>query len=202
MTNQSLCVDPVPSAKKPPGKSQDCLEPAKEKTFLQVYNCEYIRPPRPERFERAMKQIYRPDYVQSHFVHYSTVTKDVSRYRSRFGPNEKFIRKVHLKEWEDASPETFLDELNQGLLVHTRSVLPHESQYREQGCKIGSKYGCSLGYVCSDSTPFVDELHNQNIFVTAEGKYCNCWQNNKVEEVFVPKLEKLLKQHKLQRVSP
>lgn len=195
MKDQSMCVDPAPKSKKPPGKAQDCLEPVKNQTFLQVYNCEYIRPPRPDRFERAMKQIYRPDFVQSHFVHYSTVTKDIARYHKEFGADETFVRKVHRKDWQADSPEVFLDELNQGLLVHTRSVLPHESQYREQGCQIGSKYGCAVGYVCPDSTPFEDEKHQDNVFVDAEGKYCNCWKNGKVENEYIPRLDSLLKEH-------
>jgi hypothetical protein len=49
--------------------------------LLRVYNCDYIRPPRPERFARAMKQIYRPAFVLSHFVHYSTITANIARYK-------------------------------------------------------------------------------------------------------------------------
>mmetsp|Transcript_22047 Transcript_22047/g.25118 ORF Transcript_22047/g.25118 Transcript_22047/m.25118 type:complete len:201 (-) Transcript_22047:147-749(-) len=195
MQNQTLCVDPALKNFKPPGQPQDCLVPIKNHSFLRVYNCEYIKPPRPERFERAMKQIYRPDFVQSHFVHYSTVTKDISKYRKDFSQNKPYVRKVHRKDWQEGSPEKFLDEINEGLLVHTRSVLPHESQYREQGCQTGSKYGCSLGYVCPDTTPFEDEKHKDNVFVDADGNYCNCWINHRVEDVYVPKLEFLLKEH-------
>jgi len=195
MKNQTLCVDPVPNVRKPPGTPQDCLEPSKNNSFLKTYNCEYIRPPRPDRFERAMKQIYRPDFVQSHFVHYSTVTKDISKYYKDQGPGEAYTQKVHQKKWQDGSPEIFLDEINEGLLVHTRSVLPHESQYREQGCQIGSKWGCALGYVCSDSTPFVDEKHQDNTFIDGEGNYCNCWKNSKVEDIYAPKLERVLEIH-------
>lgn len=202
MQDQSKCVDPVPKARKPPGGPQECLEQAKNQTFLQVYNCEFIRPPRPERFERAMKQIYRPDHVQSHFVHYSTVTKDISRWHSDFGPDETYVRKVHGRGWQASSPEVYLDELNEGLLVHTKSVLPHETQYREQGCQIGSKYGCSVGVLCPDSTPFEDEKHKENVFVDAEGHYCNCWMNDKVEHVYVPRLASLLAKHKERESLP
>lgn len=51
-----------------------CLMKSDDKTYLETYNCEYIKSPKPERFARAMKQFYRPDFVLSHFVHYSTVT--------------------------------------------------------------------------------------------------------------------------------
>ncbi|KAI2510193.1 glycosyltransferase [Fragilaria crotonensis] len=195
MKDQSRCVDPVPQSKKPPGGPQQCLEPVHNQTYLQVYNCEFIRPPRPERFERAMKQIYRPDYVQSHFVHYSTVTRDVSKYRKNFGPDERYLRNVHGRDWKEGSPEIFLDELHQGRLVHARSVLPHESQYRDQGCKTGSPYGCDMGYLCPDTTPFVDEKHKENAFVDAEGRYCNCWKNDKVEDRYIPQLNSMVKRH-------
>lgn len=221
MENQTMCVDPVPQVRKPPGRPQDCLEPSKNNSFLKTYNCEYIRPPRPDRFERAMKQIYRPDYVQSHFVHYSTVTKDISKYYKDHGPGDPYSRKVHQKQWQLNAPEVFLDEINEGLLVHTRSVLPHESQYRKQGCQIGSKWGCALGkpgksfyffcsfliqsllsianicsgYVCPDSTPFVDEKHKDNAFVDDSGQYCNCWKNSKIEDLYAPNLELMLEVH-------
>lgn len=80
------------------GKTHNqCLTKKAENTYLETYNCEYIKSPKPERFARAMvrndfcafcyimpkpqhsiiliqKQMYRPDFVLSHFVHYSTVT--------------------------------------------------------------------------------------------------------------------------------
>ena len=199
--DQSRCVDPEPNAKKPPGGPQECLEPVRNQTYLQVYNCEFIRSPKPERFGRAMKQIYRPDYVQSHFVHYSTVTTDISKYRKDFGPAERYFQNVHGRDWRKGSPEVFLNELSQGLLVHTRSVLPNESQYRDQACKIGSTYGCAMGHLCPDTTPFVDEKHKDNVFVDADGRYCNCWKNDKIEENFVPKLNSMIKLHMTQSTA-
>ena len=66
----------------------------------------------------AMKQIYRPDYVYSHFVHYSTVTEFGARY---YDP-ERLIKNIHEKF--DESKEVFVDELNEGTLAHARSVVP------------------------------------------------------------------------------
>jgi hypothetical protein len=34
-----------------------CLVPRRNETFLRVYNCDYIRPPRPDRFQRASKSM-------------------------------------------------------------------------------------------------------------------------------------------------
>lgn len=43
-----------------------CIGPRNNETFLKVYNCDYIRSPRPSRFQRAMKQIYRTSFVLNH----------------------------------------------------------------------------------------------------------------------------------------
>jgi Glycosyltransferase family 92 len=69
-----------PSTKPGALPEEPCVVPRRNETFLRVYNCNYIRPPIPDRFARAMKQIYRPSFVYSHFVHYSTVTAPMARY--------------------------------------------------------------------------------------------------------------------------
>ena len=155
--------------------------------FLRVYNCEYIRPPRPERFMRARKQIYRPAYVWSHFVHYSTVNADVARTFDQHPSGRGYDRKIRHEPHE-----VYLDELNEGMLVHARSVLPHETRYLQQSCFTKSKYTCSVGYVCPDSTPFLDKTHKDNTFVDEKGNYCNCWPNHKIENVYVPQLRTAL----------
>ena len=70
-----------------------------------------------------MKQIYRPEYVLSHFVHYSTVTSDIARYHKDY-PTQN--ADDELPDWTavGADKEVFLDELEQGSLIHARSVLP------------------------------------------------------------------------------
>ena len=76
-----------------------CLGPRRNETYLKVYNCAYIKPPAPDRFARAMKQIYRPAFVLSHFVHYSTVTSDMVRYYKDWPEKERFTQKVQAEEW-------------------------------------------------------------------------------------------------------
>jgi len=148
-----------------------CLTPRSNETFLRVYNCDYIKPPRPERFARAMKQIYRPDFVLSHFVHYSTITKDIARLYKDVPDKAKFTREVQAAEWGDV----FLDELKEGVLVHAKSVLPHETMTRNATCYTGSKRSCAVGHVCPESTAFDDSVHQKNLFRDADGNYCNCW---------------------------
>ena len=167
----------------------------KNKTFLQVYNCEYIPPPKPHRFHRAMKQIYRPSFVLSHFVHYSTVTTAMDQSYSDFKlkhPDQEPTMKIHGRDWESKSPEMFMNEITEGVLVHARSVLPQETKRRSAECSIGSKHGCMMGFLCGDDVEFVDDLHKDNVFHNADGSYCNCWRNKVIDEVLVPKLEALL----------
>ncbi|CAB9520216.1 Pfam:DUF23 [Seminavis robusta] len=100
-------------------KQTSCQEPMHNETFLKVYNCDYIKPPRPSRFARAMKQIYRPSYVLSHYVHYSTVTEDIAlSWRNQSNVNSD----SPLLDWKVAgsTKEVFLDELTQGTLIHAR----------------------------------------------------------------------------------
>lgn len=195
LEDQSICADPVTVKGPNKDKIEPCVGPMRNKTFLQAYNCEYIRPPKPSRFDRAMKQIYRPSFVLSHFVHYSTVTKDMdqgySDYKALHNGKEP-IMQIHDRRWQNEAPEMFISELTQGALIHARSVLPHETRRRSSECFSGSTFSCILGFRCEDDVKFVDELHQQNVFKNSDGTFCNCWRNGVLEEVLVPKLERLL----------
>jgi hypothetical protein len=191
LKDQSVCNDPNEISRKATQLPvEPCVGPMKNKTFLEVYNCEYIRPPKPNRFHRAMKQIYRPSFVLSHFVHYSTVTADIQSYS---GFMERFPDK-HPKMYQRGSKsnEMFVDEMTQGALIHARSILPHETRKRSAVCSIGSKHQCSLGFLCGDDVEYVDDLHTDNVFYNFDGSFCNCWKNKVVDEELVPKLEALL----------
>ena len=52
-----------------------CKDPAK--SYLATYNCEPTTHPKPQWAWRARKQLYRPDFVLNHFVHYSLVTRRI-----------------------------------------------------------------------------------------------------------------------------
>ena len=201
LANQKTCGDPVTEHFLKEIAPEACLGPRHGETFLRVYNCDSIKRPRPERFQRAMKQIYRPDYVYSHFVHYSTVTEFNTRY---YDPNNPLP--VHLKrERFDPDKEVFVDEMTEGTLIHARSVVPHETMFRSTVCQVGyKKMNCFLGYECPDSVDWMDDLDrakgartktNMNPHHDENGNFCSCWVNNHVEEYWIPKLEKGLAQH-------
>jgi hypothetical protein len=143
-----------------------------------------------------MKQIYRPDHVFSHFVHYSTVTAGMAQSYSEFVnmPGSKGgFEFVNKKSWIKTAPELFLNELNQGALVHARSALPHETRRRTAECFEGSKSNCILGFLCHDAVPFVDEKKTNNNFHNLDGSFCNCWRNPVIDDILAPKLEARLK---------
>jgi hypothetical protein len=208
MEDQSTCVDPTDDSTKGPNKdkTEPCLGPKSGEPFLSVYSCEYIRSPKPTRFARAMKQIYRTSYVYSHFVHYSTVTADIAITYAEFKMKKKahttgdrksaaraavYVASAHGRRWEEESPELFMDEQTQGALVHARSVLPHETRRQTAECYLKSKFNCMVGYLCDDAVPFVDAVHQNNVFQNPNnGTYCNCWRNRVIDETLVPLLAK------------
>ena len=188
LPDQSSCK---PETRRKPRYVLDpCLTHDRNETFLRIYNCDFIKPPRPERFARAMKQIYRPAFVLSHFVHYSTITADIARYYRDWSKHsaKNFSRRVRDVEWADA----FLAELDEGVLVHAKSVLPYETMSRTEKCQTGSKQSCPVGRVCPESTAFNDSIHTLNLFVDENNQFCNCWLNAHVEEYWVPRLERAL----------
>ena len=115
----------------------------------------------------------------------------------RLNPGKEPLMEIHSSRWQLEAPETFMDELTEGALVHARSVLPHDTRRRSAECHIGSQFTCMMGFLCDDEVEFVDELHQKNVFKNKDGSFCNCWRNKVVEDVLVPKLEKLLQQQKM-----
>lgn len=110
----------------------------------------------------------------NHFVHYSTVTKDTA------GKGILTERK-----------ERFTDELNEGVLIHAKTLVPNEAVGRVERCAYKMTM-CSVGYECPDGLPFNDSTHKDG-FLYGDNEYCNCWVNRKVEIEWVPKLEKALR---------
>jgi hypothetical protein len=96
---------------------------------------------------------------------------------------------------QESIHEYVLDELTDGVLVHTKTVLPHETTTRSSSCYNTSKYVCAVGYECHNKTPFYDTIHTKNIFHNTNGDYCNCWVDDDIERYWIPLLEKALKEY-------
>ena len=180
-------------------KPEQCLVPLQDEMFLKVFNCAAVKPPRPARYAQAMKQVYRPDYVLSHFVHYSTVTVDNSRYYN-----------AHKFPAGDKSKEVFLDEMDQAVLIHARGILPQATMFRSTICNLHyPKTRCPLGILCPDSVEWIDEKKGAEGTTNKQnnnphefnGKLCSCWLNKHVENVWIPKLEAELGKHDLKTLK-
>lgn len=178
------------------GKIDDpkCRAKMENATFLETYNCEFDPIPKPEWSDRAKKQVYKPDYVLSHFVHYSTVTKGILETYSDTINNTN-IQKMNIR-WnygyrEPTKSERFTDELNEAVMIHAKTTVPGNTKGFTRICKYIENRGwnqkCRLGF----------EIPN-NILIenatTPDGFLQNCYKNRKVTEYYVPLLKEKLKE--------
>lgn len=147
-------------------------------TYLEAYNCDSVKSPKPSFAKRAKKQLFRPDYVLNHFVHYSTVTqahlityKDDPEGWSRFFPKDP--------------TERFVDGLHEATMIHAKTAsLPDTRNYRNR-CNVGFEQrwrGCFVGY----PWPNNQEVPGLN---QTDGTEYNCFVNKKVEDYWLPRLK-------------
>ena len=87
-------------------------------TMLQAYNCDRQKPGDKKERMPAEKQIYRPDYVLHHFIHYSTVTVMSEMNKE---DSEKLGRKWKLYPFPDPLAR-FSNENEEALMLHTKAV--------------------------------------------------------------------------------
>jgi hypothetical protein len=164
-----------------------CLKKRSNATFLETYNCDFLPLPKPDWADRAKKQIYRPDYVLSHFVHYSTVTKGIlATYKEK---------KSKGKAWyywysEDKKSERFIDELEEAVMIHSKTTVPGNTKGYAKTCKLGFKgkfyEKCRVGF------PIPNNIKIENA-TTPEGYELNCYTNEKVTNLYIPKLREAMK---------
>mmetsp|Transcript_2724 Transcript_2724/g.3896 ORF Transcript_2724/g.3896 Transcript_2724/m.3896 type:complete len:353 (-) Transcript_2724:22-1080(-) len=148
------------------GKKPPCLVP--NTTNLQAYNCEPVELPKPKWAARAQKQIYRTDYVQHHFVHYSAITRDTLRIEN---------------------DELAIDEVkHEAMMLHAKAVVPSNTANRE------TERGC-LGHTnCNMGTPWPGNVVSEtDLKEKGTGMMYNCFVNDVIERKWVPMLEEALK---------
>jgi hypothetical protein len=157
-------------------------------TMLQAYNCDRQQPGQKESKMPAEKQLYRPDYVKHHFIHYSTVTT-LSEL------NKDDMEKLG-RVWNSRNPfpdplSRFGDELKEALMLHTKAVATQDTVFWEMACSAAYNGGayCRLG------TPFPEDLAGVNITAGDDGWKFNCYVNHKIDDYWVKLLESHLKDH-------
>lgn len=160
-------------------------------TMLQAYNCDRQKPGQKTSAMPAEKQIYRPDYVLQHFVHYSVATvqseknraeyvKDGFQWRGRAFPDPR---------------QRFGDELTEALMVHTKAVARQDTNGWERVCHIDNfKLPKKRQGLCRLGVPYPDDWSPANNS-TKEGWASNCYVNPQVENNLIPRLNERMAAH-------
>jgi hypothetical protein len=157
--------------------------------FPSAFSCDSAGSPKPAWAERARKQIYRPDYVLYHFVHYSTVTKGyLKTYKEASEQGESWYRQYR----EHSPSEWTSDELSQVVMVHTKTIGRDLTFNYESGCKHNRS---KTWQKCLVAYPWPNDSTNKEPFDQIGMGY-NCYVNRKVEDYWIPKLKEALKKRK------
>eukprot|EP00980_Cylindrotheca_fusiformis_P022629 scaffold9523_cov103-Cylindrotheca_fusiformis.AAC.6 len=152
-------------------------------TFLEAYNCDGSETPRPKWSERARKQLYRPDYVPYHFVHYAAVTKGLMAIPSG---GEKWSRSF----MESSTSERTTDEIHEAMMIHAKSITQGHTMSWESRCAIDGKRkraGCYVGFPWPSNT----KSRTDNYDPDTKMEY-NCFKNAKVDSYWIPRLTQAL----------
>ena len=165
-----------------------CLGVQSEYLFAEVYNCDFLPPPKPDWAERAKKQLYRSDYVLAHYVHYATVTKGLVETMKE-AKEANHLWDMHFRESRTVDKTT--DERDQAVMLHTKTVVPEYTTQWKKRCKIGFKppHGedCRIGFPWPSNS---DKSKNNS---TPEGYGYNCFTNEKLSKQWLPKLRDAMK---------
>jgi len=160
-------------------------------TMLQAYNCDRQLPGQKTSTMPAEKQIYRADYVLQHFIHYSAATVLSEMNREEY---EKEGFRWSSRGFPDAR-QRFADEVNEGLMIHSKAVAHQDTIDWERVCHIDAQ---SLPYkkrgLCRLGVPWPNDHDVKTRNATKDGWAFNCYVNEKVENYYVPKLEKSMKE--------
>lgn len=172
------------------GRKLRCFElqvPFKN-TMLQTYNCDRQSGPK-TRVMPAEKQIYRPDYVKQHFIHYSAVTVVSEMSISEFTSAGYDWHKT--RAFPDPNSR-FSDEANEATMLHTKAVARQDTVGWEEACM--DKY--RGGLMCRIGVPFPDNYHEKTHGTGDEkGWAYNCYPNKKIDEYWALRLEQAIKEN-------
>ena len=172
------------------GRDHPCFELSvrNDTTFLEAYNCDRQLPGQKKRVMPAEKQIYRADYVTQHFIHYSTVTQTTNLRKNEF--NRKFGNQRLFPD----PLSRFVDEVNEGLMVHSKAVARQDTVGWEINCHANyTKQSfdlCRLGIPWPDNQNENDNSSPQN----SDGWLYNCYVNKRIDSFWGPSLKAKLKE--------
>lgn len=174
------------------------LEKQKNVSFLEAYNCDITGSPKPAWAERARKQVYRPDYVHYHFVHYSTVPDSIlTTYAD--DKRRKGTEWANRKHSERSPSERTSNELQEALMVHTKSIRADQTSRWSTRCHKDYEkkwLGCWVAFPWPNNTSAKgDKSYNK------DGILYNCFVNSRVENYWLPKLKEALAARSIQSLT-
>lgn len=187
--------------------------PKPDVPFLEAYNCE--REPPPKKFwmpaevrfciapnvnikfnndifishscilSNSQKQIYRPDYVLLHFIHYPTVSTQSQMSRSE--TNEAGLQWKQRHNEDRMGNARFINELTEATMIHTKAVTTAEigKEWKDR-CQ---KLNCHFGFAFPEGEG-LDK--SKKIEKNSDGNVMNCYPNPIVTDRWVPKLREEL----------
>ena len=167
-------------------------------TMLQAYNCDRQPPGQKLEVMPAEKQIYRTDYVTHHFIHYSAVTKLSEKNRTEWQEQD------HMKWRPRAFPDPrsrFGNEATEALMLHAKAVAIQDTAGYQRMCSIENlKLAVRRQGLCRLGVPWPKNQWPTNfkkppIAGTKDGYAYNCFVNEQIENILVPRLEQELFQH-------
>ncbi len=172
-----------------------CLKKLDNVTYIETYNCDFTPLPKPDWADRAKKQIYRPDYVLSHFVHYSTITKEILKtYEETIAEKGRWNHRYY----ERKKSERFTNEIEEAVMVHTKTTVPGNTKGYKRVCKFG--FVETWKDVCRVGFPIPNNKLDVNV-PRPDGYKHNCYTNEKLTNVLIPKLREALKKRKMGNLS-
>ena len=158
------------------------------RTMLQTYNCDRQSGPKKDVMP-AEKQLYRPDYVRQHFIHYSSVTILSEMNRTEFEKAGYDWRRT--RPFPDPNSR-FSDEINEATMLHTKAVARQDTAGWQKVCRTDRH---NKGATCRIGVPYPDDYDEQKHGLgDSHGWAYNCYVNKKTENHWVPRLEKALKE--------
>ena len=160
-----------------------CLSAKEGHLFAEVYNCDFEKAPKPRWAERAKKQLYRADYVYAHYVHYATVTGGLIQTKEEA---KKLNQPWYMHFRETASADQFTDEINQAVMLHTKTTVPEYTTDWQVRCKEGVNAG--HGKNCRVGFPWPNNNDQGPETATPDGFGYNCFTNEKLNDFWIPKL--------------
>jgi len=162
---------------------EECFELSikKNTTIMEAYNCDRQKPGKKSSVMHAEKQIYKPEYVKQHFIHYSTVTETTEL------AEDVYVEKYGTKSAFPDPLSRFGNEMNEGLMLHSKAIARQDTAGWKKNCHNNTK----KFDICRIGIPFPDD--HSNVTCDKSGWEYNCYVNPRIENYWVPLVKAKLK---------